>query len=238
MATLLVTASTNQELSMLVRAAGAVQRREGFREIYDGRIGKNPVTLCVTGMGKINAASAVTALLEEGPPALLINTGCAGSYAGTGLAVGDLAVAGVEVLADEGVLTPDGWRALDFIGIPSFQRGGSSLFNEFPLSMRYAEKAVHLAVALGLHVRRGKFLTVSTCSGTAARGAELLRLFGGVCENMEGAAVAQVALMYGVDCLEVRGISNMVEDRDLSIWDIPRAVEQVQRFLIKYIEAL
>jgi futalosine hydrolase len=235
---IIVTASTMQELTLLIRAAGASPAGDGFREVYGGRIGKCPIIIAVTGMGKVNAASAVTALLEKTSPRLLINTGCAGAYGGSGLTVGDLAIASAEIFADEGVATPAGWKPLDCIGIPLVQRNSSSFYNEFPLSMRYAEKAVHLAVALGLHVRRGKFLTVSTCSGTAARGDELHRLFGGVCENMEGAAVAQVALMYNVDSFEVRGISNMVEDRDLSRWDITRAVEQVQRFLVKYIEAL
>jgi futalosine hydrolase len=41
-----------------------------------------------------------------------------------------------------------------------------------------------------------------------------------------------------VDCLEIRGISNMVEDRDLSRWNIPLAVENAQRFVLKFIEAL
>ena len=55
---------------------------------------------------------------------------------------------------------------------------------------------------------------------------------------MEGAAAAQVALRYGVDCLEIRGISNMVEDRDLLRWNISLAVENAQSFVLKFIEAL
>jgi futalosine hydrolase len=53
---------------------------------------------------------------------------------------------------------------------------------------------------------------------------------------MEGAAVAHVALLYDIPLLEVRGISNMVEDRDLSRWDIPRSVEMSQRFLFRCLE--
>jgi futalosine hydrolase len=55
---------------------------------------------------------------------------------------------------------------------------------------------------------------------------------------MEGAAIALVALRYGIPSLEIRGISNLVEDRDMSRWDIPAAVERCQRFLIKIIEEL
>jgi futalosine hydrolase len=62
--------------------------------------------------------------------------------------------------------------------------------------------------------------------------------FSGICENMEGAAVAQVASLYGVDCMEIRGISNLVEDRDLSRWNIPLAMELAQKFTMQFIGAL
>ena len=82
----------------------------------------------------------------------------------------------------------------------------------------------------------GPFVTVSACSGTGARGAELAGRFGAVCESMEGAAYAHVAALYGVPFLEVRGISNRVEDRDLSAWRLhdaaaiaARAVETLVR---------
>jgi len=85
---------------------------------------------------------------------------------------------------------------------------------------------------------RGRFVTVSTCSGSRQRGEELARRFHGICENMEGAAVAQVCLRYGISCLEIRGISNLVDERDMKIWDIPRAVEAAQRFVLKFIEEM
>jgi futalosine hydrolase len=50
---------------------------------------------------------------------------------------------------------------------------------------------------------------------------------------MEGAAVAQVAALHGVPWLEVRGISNIVEDRDLKAWDIPKAAGTVQQALLQ-----
>lgn len=235
----LVTASTPQELDHLTRTLQAREVDAGLPFLlHEGSVGKGRVLLAVTGIGKVNTASAITALIGRHQPGLIINTGCAGAYAGSGLAVGDLALASVEVFGDEGVLTPAGWEPLDLIGIPVLERKEKRYFNEFPLSLLASEKALRLGVALGLPVRRGRFVTVSTCSGSAVRGAELASRFGAVCENMEGAAAAQVALMYGVDCLEVRGVSNLVEDRDLSRWDIRLAVERAQRFILKYIETL
>ena len=40
---------------------------------------------------------------------------------------------------------------------------------------------------------------------------------------MEGAAAAHVCVLYGVPFLEVRGVSNMVADRDRSAWDLEGA---------------
>lgn len=235
---IIVVAATRLELSLLIRSIGArpVRRKKGLLETYSGKLGRAPVLLAVTGIGKANTAAALGIILERYTPRVLIDVGCGGAYGGSGLAVGDLAVASAEVYGEEGVLTPAGWESLETIGIPQLERGGSRFFNEFPLALLPAERAVQLGAALGVPVRRGRFVTVSACSGTTARGDELARRFDAICENMEGAVAAHLALRYGVDCLEVRGISNMVEDRDLSRWNIPRAVENAQRFVLKYLE--
>jgi futalosine hydrolase len=233
----LILASVDKELSLLKRELHATLLDDtGMRPIWVGDSPSGPVYLAATGIGKVNAAIVATLLMERFRPRLLVNTGCGGAYCGSGLNVGDLAVATAEIYGDEGVLTVDGWHNLEIIGIPSVERKGNRYSNEFPLSMQAAEKAFQFAFSLGLPVKRGKFVTVSTCSGTSHRGTELFSRFGGICENMEGAAAAHVALLYDTPLLEVRGISNMVEDRDLSRWDIPRSVEMVQRFLFRCLE--
>jgi futalosine hydrolase len=156
----------------------------------------------------------------------------------SGLKVGDLAMATAEMHGDEGVLAPDGWHSLELIGIPAVSRNGEEYFNRFPLTRWAQDKATHVAETVGPTLHHGLFVTVSTVSGSFVRGSEMFRRFGGICENMEGAAVAQVATLYGVDFLEIRGVSNLVEDRDLGRWDIPLAVERAQRFILQFIGAL
>jgi futalosine hydrolase len=234
---ILITASVENEISLLVRALkGCPVPGFSCRRVWKGESPSGTVYLALTGIGKVNAAAVSTLLLEKLRPRLIINTGCGGAYLGSGLAVGGLAIATAEIYGDEGVLTTDGWHTLEIIGIPSVERKGNRYSNEFPLSMQAAEKVYHFAKSLDLPVRRGKFVTVSTCSGTLNRGDELFKRFGGICENMEGAATAHVALLYDTPFLEVRGISNMVEDRDITKWDIPRSVEMVQRFLLRCLE--
>lgn len=235
--TVLIIASTEKELSLLVKELGAALIDDaGFRRVWRAEHLAKTVYLALTGIGKVNAAIVTTHLIEKLKPALIVNTGCGGAYSGSGLSVGDLAVATAEIYGDEGVLTVNGWHTLEIIGIPSVERKGNRYSNEFPLSMEQAVKVFRFATSLGLPVKRGKFVTVSTCSGTSMRGDELEKRFGGICENMEGAAIAHTSLLYDTPFLEVRGISNMVEDRNISKWDIPRSVEMTQRFLISCLE--
>ena len=232
----IVTASTVLELSRLIDGISALPiEGVGHLRVFRGEVNGREVILAVTGIGKANAASAATVLFERFTPEFAINTGCGGAFPDCGLAVGDLAVAASESYADEGVLTPEGWRGLDLIGIPLCEGAGGRIFNSFELCRDLAGAALERARAHGFAAELGPFLTVSTCSGTATRGAELLRRFPGICENMEGAALAQVAHIYGVPLLEVRGISNLVEDRDLARWDLKRAVTEVQSFLQLYL---
>ena len=204
----------------------------------EGDLGSLRVVLCTGGVGKINAAAATAAMIERCRPQLVINTGCAGAYPGSGLAIGDLAVASEEILGDDGVVTSAGWKDLRFMALPSYVHGSQQYFNEIPLSRHAAEKAMQLADYCGVKLARGRFVTVSTCSGSRQRGEELIRQFRAIGENMEGGAVALTCLRYGIDCLEVRGISNQVEERDMKRWNIPRAVEAAQRFVLKYLEEM
>lgn len=207
----------------------------GF-EYLEGTLGRLNIILCAAGVGKINAAAATAVLIERHDPRLVINTGCAGAYIGSGLSIGNLAVASEEVLADEGVMSKDGWKDLAYMKLPALKHGGRQYFNTMSLSKHASEKAMRLADCYGVSLVRGRFATVSTCSGTRQQGAELSERWDVIAENMEGAAVAQVCLRYGVDCLEIRGISNLVEERDMEKWELTLAVEAAQRFVLKYLE--
>ncbi len=190
----------------------------GRKRATAGRLAGASVLLLPAGMGKVNAAQGLTAALERLEVAGVLGFGVGGAYPASGLEVGSLALAESEVYGDEGVAAPDGWLSTEGIGIPLVEREEGSLFNRVPLDPARVDAAWRSLRAAGLEAERGPFVTVSCCSGTTLRGAELAGRFGAICESMEGAAYAHVAALYGVPFLEVRGISNRVEDRDLSGW--------------------
>jgi futalosine hydrolase len=211
-------------------------KRCGHRDLYCGRMFGHKVVVLHTGVGKVNAASAVTALLEHCRPDSVVVAGCCGAYPGQGLDIGDLLLASEEICADEGVLTPEGFKDFASLGFPLLRSKGIGLHNRFAADGRLFDLAGPI---LQYHAREegvgfgiGPLVTISTCSGTLQAGVALQQRTGGLAENMEGAAVAQVCKEYRVPFLELRGVSNMVEDRNPANWDVKTAVERVQQALI------
>lgn len=209
-----------------------VRRCHGY-DLYRGTISGRPICLLHSGIGKANAAAATMALLADCRPASLIMLGCGGAYPESGLGIGDLALATAEIYGDEGVLAPAGFQGMEAIGLPLVEADGVRFFNCFPVDGPLVERArplfMQAAEAASRQLQEGPFVTVSTCSGTARAGAEMVQRTGGICENMEGAAVAQVCTHQHIPFLEVRGISNLVEDRDLTRWNLRAGAEMAQK---------
>ena len=198
---------------------------------YKGSLAGRAVIVVVSGIGKVNASHAATRLIREHKPDLVMNIGVGGAYASAGLAIGDIAIAEKEIYGDEGVMLRDGLHDVTCIGFPLLQKGGKKYFNEFPLDQKLIQKALRSIAAheAAFAVRSGPFVTVSACTGTTKRAREIEKRFLAVCENMEGAAIAHVCARYGIPLVEMRGISNMVEDRDRSGWNIRLAAENCQQ---------
>jgi futalosine hydrolase len=201
---------------------------------YRGKLSGRGVVLLNTGIGKVNAAHSVTGIIEHFPVKHVINLGVGGAYPGSGLGIGDVAIASKEIYGDEGVVTSSGVESLKKIGIPLVSIGKKKYFNEFPLN------PPHPPFTKGgnkdLNVKYGNFVTVSATTGTNKRAIELEKQFNAVCENMEGAAIAQVCAIYKIPMLEIRGISNIAGVRDKRKWDLKLASENCQKMVLTIIK--
>ncbi len=194
---------------------------------YTGELKGNAIVLCVCGIGKTNAAHGTALLIEKFHPASVHAAGVAGAYPSSGLQIGDIAVGTREIYADEGLLLESGVKTMDELGLPLASVGSSNFYNEFPL---------HLPKGLAGHINKGPFVTVSACTGTFKRGLEIESQFQAICENMEGAAIAHVCLLNNTPVTEVRGISNIIEDRGGKPLDksaILDAAAKTQKFLME-----
>ncbi len=207
----------------------------GDLTFYNGKIHNKSVIYLASGIGKTNASHATTILIEKFSPGVIIHFGVGGAYPSSGLKTGDIAVAEKEIYGDEGVCLKDGFHTSEVIGIPFLVKSEKKYFNEFPLDKKLLMKALKSFNLITRHsslitkIKSGTFITVSTSTGTFKRARELEKRYNALCENMEGAAVAHICTLYGIPLVEIRGISNIVEDRDTSKWDLRLAAENCQK---------
>lgn len=181
------------------------------------------VTLIRTGVGSVNAAHAVTAAVIRDRPSRILICGVGGAYPSSGLQVGDVACAEIEIYGDLGAQSPSGFLDMKTLGFPVVE-AATPLFNELPMQVFPVS-------------RRVRFVTVSTCTGTDESARAIEARTGGAVENMEGAAVAHVAHLYGVPVGEVRGISNIVTNRDTKSWRLQEAAIGAQQAVLDWISA-
>lgn len=225
------------EETHLIRDAFAGCRRESVRGItvFSGSLCGHAVCLAHSGIGKAAAAATAITLLSHHPAQALWLFGCGGAYPGSGLDLGDLALADAEIFGDEGVATGRGFRDLEAMRLPMRPDAGP-LFNRWPVDRAlhawarplFEEQAQNSATTLG----SGPFVTVSTCTGTTDAATAMARRTGGICENMEGAAVALACRQLAVPLLEVRGIANRVEDYNPAAWDLAAGMTAAQHAVL------
>jgi len=208
--------------------------KEELKTIFEGELQQNQIVFTHCGIGKVNAAHSTTLVLENYAIDILILFGIGGAYSGL---VGDIAVAESENYGEEGLITKEGWYSMDFMGLPLLKKN-KEYYNTFPLDIKLKETAIEASKESDLKVISGNFVTVSQCSGTRESGEIMMKRFNGICENMEGAAVAHICTLYGTPMIEIRGISNIIEDRDMKNWHIKQAASNCNKAVIELIRRL
>jgi futalosine hydrolase len=210
---------------------------ENIKIIHKGDLYDKTVYFTHCGPGKVNAAHSTTLLLENHVIKRLILFGIGGAYERSGLDIGDIAIAETENYGEEGVITSNGWKPMDFIGIPLLKKE-KDYYNSYQIDSSLIGQAASASKNCGFNVRSGNFITVSMCSGTQLAGEKMRTRFNGLCENMEGAAVAHICTMYDIPMVEIRGISNIIEDRDLNRWNIEKAASNCNKTVLELIRTI
>jgi len=182
------------------------------------------VQIIRTGVGPVNAAHSVTVAVLRARPRLIVSCGIGGAYPSSGLQIGDVVSAQDEIYGDLGAQSPAGFLNMRALGFPVVD-GPQPLFDELPMSVFPSS-------------RRVRFVTVSTCTGTDDAAREIESRTGGAVENMEGAAIAHVAHLHGIPVGEVRGVSNIVTNRDTSTWRMKESAAAAQRAVVDWYRTL
>lgn len=176
--------------------------------------------LLVSGVGPMESGITLSRYLERHHTKLrtVVNFGIGGAYFSSEdrqLDLLDLCLARREVLGDFGICYEDTVEPFGQHAFPA-----PSVFELDPDLLDEASSALN---AGRLSPAVGTFVTVNGASGRKVRGDFFAARYQAICENMEGAAVARVCQLFEIPLLEVRAISNLVEDRPGDDWPIAEA---------------
>ncbi|WP_446009636.1 futalosine hydrolase [Candidatus Electrothrix sp.] len=231
---ILMTAATNMEMQAYVEACGedeSKRRGEPIEKTAGKTAEKTPgkkqvqLSQLVTGIGPVETTLSLTRyLLKTDPIDCIINFGIAGAYwkDAPSMQAGllDICLAEQEILGDLGIQLTD--------TVKKFSED-LPVQDNFSMDPGLLSAATQILKNKDINYKTGAFVTVNCASGTLHRGNQLGYQFCGLCENMEGAAVARVGKEFSLPCLEIRCISNMVEDRNRENWQLQEACAKVGR---------
>lgn len=168
-------------------------------EFHAGVLGGVPVVVVRSGVGKVNAGVCVQVLVDRYGVTHVVNTGVAGSLDAR-IDVGDIVVS-TDCRYHDVDATVFGYEPGE---IPQL---GCVGFSADPGLRAQAVAAVR-DVAGGVRAFEGRVVSGDTFVADAHEKERLARDFGGMCCEMEGAAVAQTAWLNRVPFVVVRAISD------------------------------
>lgn len=183
---------------------GAEARERAGMEFFSGELGGTQAVVVRCGIGKVNAAMCVQALADLFGVTHVVNTGVAGSLDAR-IDVGGLVVS-TDCLWHDFDLTPLGYPAGQVPGVGTLA---------FPADegLRACAVQAALAEAPEVGVWEGRVVSGDQFIADAAS-KERLGGLGGMCCEMEGAAVAQASYLNGLPFVVVRAISDKPGSRD------------------------
>lgn len=210
----ILSALTEEQQGLLEQLKSPVCTLHADREFWQGRIGKLPVVLALSRIGKVAAATTAAALVERFGAKAIVFTGVAGGV-GHGVQVGDVVIG-------------TGYVQHDMDASPIFPRfeipmTGKTVFaaddallaavkaacEQGLQGLQYAgrDPQVHEGlIASGDRFVNGVEEVRQLVEGLQSRGHEPLAV------EMEGAAVAQVCADYGIPFVAVRTVSDRADD--------------------------
>lgn len=186
------------------------------------------IDLLITGVGSNAATYSLTRYLQHKKPDLVIQAGVAGAF-DPATKLGSVFVVKQDVLADQGVEHKNGF--LDVFDLEL------TAANELPYKKGVLPNP-YTNMIKRTRLKKGVGITVNEISTSKKRIATYIHRYKADLESMEGASLHYVCLMEHIPFLQLRSVSNYVGERNKKKWDIPLAIKQLNRELIRLLENL
>jgi futalosine hydrolase len=211
---ILIVAATLKEVAFLETAA------------QKGRF-KNDVLFCITGVGLVPTVFTLTKYLSnDNKFDLILNLGIAGTT-NRNLSIGDVLEVENDSFYD--------WGAEDNANFISVFDLGLLNKNDFP----FVNGKLFSTFKSAFPLRKVNSITVQLVHGNSMSIDKLLAREGTTAlESMEGAAVFYVSSQYKLPVMQIRSISNYVEPRNRSNWNIELAINNLNTSVLNFLDSI
>jgi futalosine hydrolase len=220
-------------MKLLIVAATSLEIKPLLSELGKGRVLQHYVTrynyknftidVLITGVGMVPTAVFTSIVLGKYSYDAVINAGICGSF-NHSVPLGEVLNISSDYLPEAGA--EDGEHFLSLIDLnllnqDEFPFSGGKLINNSVFDSKLINE---LPLASGV--------TVNTVHGNTKNIALFLERNPVDVETMEGAAFLFSCKLHKIRNIQIRTVSNYIEDRDVSKWNIALAVQNLNNFLL------
>ncbi len=199
---LAIIGAMDEEIELLL--ASLTHRSDHIRAgitFHQGQLMEKQIIVCKTGVGKVNAAVVTQILIDQFAVSGIIFTGVAGAL-DPELEIGDIVIS-TDCMHHDMDVTALGFSKGE---IPYQQ---NSIFKADAHLIQLAQTASTQVTNCRIYL--GRILSGDQFINHRDQVAELYQTFGGMCTEMEGAAVAQVCTMNQVPFVIIRSMSDRAD---------------------------
>jgi futalosine hydrolase len=222
-----ITSATNMEVAASKAFADTMGNKHTTKEdVYI--INKvHELHFFVHGVGAPYAQMHLQNLIYEHKPDLIIQAGIAGTF-NSGASIGEVYNVTADRFADLGAQDDEDFLQLTDLGFAHT----NVTTNGWLINIEQAYPAFFLGL------RQVKGITTNTVTGNEKTAQLWKDLYAPQTESMEGAVLHLVCLQHKIPFVQLRSISNVVEKRDRTKWQIATAIENLNDTLIDFIKTL
>lgn len=177
----------------------------------------------VTSVGMVSTAFALGQYLANKKYDLIINAGIAGAF-DESLNIGEVVEVQSDQFSELGAENGNEFITIEEMGmkLPSFYDAQGIIYNQHNISH---------------NLKKVKGITVNKVHGKSESIAEVKARFQAQVESMEGAAFFHAIKQNNQNAIQLRSISNAVESRNKSQWNIPLALDNLSQEVYNIIKA-
>ena len=192
-------------------------------------LGRMKIDILISGIGMVAKAFWLGKYLSEKKYDFAMNAGIAGSFVNE-IKIGEVVNVSVDQFLEIGALVPDGFLTASDLHF--------SDFDTFPFKSGLLINPTDFEKFGLQNLRQVSGITSNTIHGEKASILAVAERFHPEVETMGGAAFLYGCLIEKVPCAQIRAISNFVEVRDKSRWNIPLAVKNLTSTTLEILDYL